>query len=82
MMSSTGQQKRSLVGAIRHLWAVGGVRAYYRGLSVRASYRGKILTYGDLGRVDWFSRRFPVRRAIHLKLLLTDILFTDTQLSI
>jgi len=37
MMSSTGLQKQSLVTAVRHLWAVGGMHAYYRGLSVRAS---------------------------------------------
>lgn len=34
MMSSTGLQKRSLMTAIRHLWTVGGMRAYYRGLSI------------------------------------------------
>ncbi|KAF8812504.1 mitochondrial carrier [Phlegmacium glaucopus] len=34
MMSSTGSQKRSLVAAVRHLWAVGGLHAYYRGLSI------------------------------------------------
>jgi hypothetical protein len=34
MMSSTGQQKRTLLEAARKLWALGGVRAYYRGLTV------------------------------------------------
>ena len=37
MMSSTGLQKRTLVAAARHLWAIGGIHAYYRGLSVRPS---------------------------------------------
>lgn len=35
MMSSTGDQKRTLVQAARHLWSLGGTRAYYRGLTVR-----------------------------------------------
>jgi solute carrier family 25 phosphate transporter 23/24/25/41 len=35
MMSSTGQQKKSLIDAARHLWGLGGARAYYRGLTVR-----------------------------------------------
>ncbi|KIJ70031.1 hypothetical protein HYDPIDRAFT_121357 [Hydnomerulius pinastri MD-312] len=34
MMSSTGGQKRSLLGAARHVWQLGGVRAYYRGLTI------------------------------------------------
>jgi len=34
MMSSTGLQKRTLVAAARHLWAIGGIHAYYRGLSI------------------------------------------------
>jgi solute carrier family 25 (mitochondrial phosphate transporter), member 23/24/25/41 len=34
-MSSTGQQKKSLIDAARHLWGLGGARAYYRGLTVR-----------------------------------------------
>ncbi|KDR83676.1 hypothetical protein GALMADRAFT_110441 [Galerina marginata CBS 339.88] len=34
MMSNTGQEKRSLVSAMRHLWHLGGVRAYYRGLTI------------------------------------------------
>jgi len=35
MMSSTGQHKRTLFNAARHVWGLGGLRAYYRGLSVR-----------------------------------------------
>jgi len=35
MMSNTGEQKRTLKAAIRHLWGLGGLRAYYRGLTVR-----------------------------------------------
>lgn len=38
MMSSTGQQKRTLIQAAKHVWTLGGFRAYYRGLSV-----GKII---------------------------------------
>lgn len=34
MMSSTGLQKRTLVAAARRLWAIGGIHAYYRGLSI------------------------------------------------
>ncbi|KAI0322512.1 mitochondrial carrier [Amylostereum chailletii] len=34
MMSSTGETKRTLVSAAKHLWALGGVRAYYRGLPI------------------------------------------------
>ncbi|KII95124.1 hypothetical protein PLICRDRAFT_202930 [Plicaturopsis crispa FD-325 SS-3] len=34
MMSNTGDQKRTLVAAARHLWRMGGFRAYYRGLQI------------------------------------------------
>ncbi|KAJ3753300.1 mitochondrial carrier [Lentinula raphanica] len=34
MMSSSGQQKRTLIQAAKHVWALGGFRAYYRGLSI------------------------------------------------
>lgn len=34
MMSSTGQHKKSLIDAARHLWGLGGARAYYRGLTI------------------------------------------------
>ncbi|KAF8165282.1 mitochondrial carrier [Crassisporium funariophilum] len=34
MMSNTGEQKRTMAAAIRHLWGLGGVRAYYRGLTI------------------------------------------------
>lgn len=34
-MSSTGNQKRTLVAAVRHIWQLGGVRYFYRGLTVR-----------------------------------------------
>jgi len=33
-MSSTGEPKRSLIEASKKLWALGGVRAYYRGLVI------------------------------------------------
>jgi len=33
-MSSTGEAKRTLLDASRRLWALGGVRAYYRGLVI------------------------------------------------
>ncbi|KAJ4478192.1 mitochondrial carrier [Lentinula aciculospora] len=35
MMSSTGQQKRTLIQAAKHVWTLGGFHAYYRGLSVK-----------------------------------------------
>ncbi|KAH7914187.1 mitochondrial carrier [Hygrophoropsis aurantiaca] len=34
MMSSTGDQKRTLVGAARRVWQLGGMRAFYRGLTI------------------------------------------------
>ncbi|TFK55973.1 mitochondrial carrier [Heliocybe sulcata] len=34
MMSSTGEQKRTLLAAARRLWLLGGFRAYYRGLTI------------------------------------------------
>ena len=34
MMSITGD-KRSLLDAARYVWGLGGLRAYYRGLTVR-----------------------------------------------
>lgn len=34
MMSSTGE-RRSLVEAARRVWGLGGMRAFYRGLTVR-----------------------------------------------
>lgn len=34
MMSNAGGQKRTLIEATRHVWALGGFGAYYRGLSV------------------------------------------------
>lgn len=60
MMSSTGLQKRTLVAAARRLWAIGGVRAYYRGLSVRSFYFVGIHKLIK-NLVDWINRRFPVR---------------------
>lgn len=43
MMSNTGEQKKTLVEAIRHLYKLGGVRAYYRGLTVRAFLSLRVL---------------------------------------
>ncbi|KAH7887680.1 mitochondrial carrier [Phlebopus sp. FC_14] len=34
MMSTTGGQKRGLVDAARHIWQLGGMRAFYRGLGI------------------------------------------------
>ncbi|PCH41083.1 mitochondrial carrier [Wolfiporia cocos MD-104 SS10] len=34
MMSSTGEHKRTLLGAARKLWGLGRFRAFYRGLSI------------------------------------------------
>lgn len=52
MMSSTGLQKRTLMAAARRLWAIGGIRAYYRGLSVRLSYYVEIHSYQEPCRLD------------------------------
>ena len=38
MMSSGVEQKRTLLDAARRLYALGGVRAYYRGLTVRFTF--------------------------------------------
>jgi hypothetical protein len=35
MMSTKGEVRLTLVNAARHLWGLGGLRAYYRGLAVR-----------------------------------------------
>ncbi|KAG6869250.1 hypothetical protein C0993_000003 [Termitomyces sp. T159_Od127] len=34
MMSNTSQQKRTLIQAARHVWSLGGARAFYRGLGI------------------------------------------------
>lgn len=34
MMSNAGEPKRTLIEAIRRVWSLGGVKAYYRGLSI------------------------------------------------
>ena len=34
-MSSTGGPNRTLASAVKRVWALGGLRAYYRGLGVR-----------------------------------------------
>ncbi|EIN10446.1 mitochondrial carrier [Punctularia strigosozonata HHB-11173 SS5] len=34
MMSSSGEQRRTLAQAARHVWDLGGIRAYYRGLTI------------------------------------------------
>ncbi|KAF9226538.1 mitochondrial carrier [Gyrodon lividus] len=34
MMSTTGGQKRSFAAAAQHVWQLGGLRAFYRGLSI------------------------------------------------
>ncbi|KAJ3505885.1 hypothetical protein NLJ89_g7175 [Agrocybe chaxingu] len=34
MMSNTGQHKRTIFSAMRHIYSLGGVRAYYRGLTI------------------------------------------------
>jgi solute carrier family 25 (mitochondrial phosphate transporter), member 23/24/25/41 len=39
MMSSTGEPNRTLASAAKRVWALGGFRAYYRGLGVRNAYR-------------------------------------------
>lgn len=34
MMSNAGEPKRTLIEAAKRVWGLGGVKAYYRGLSV------------------------------------------------
>ncbi|KAH0587640.1 hypothetical protein H2248_006408 [Termitomyces sp. 'cryptogamus'] len=34
MMSNTSQEKRTLIQAVRHVWSLGGARAFYRGLGI------------------------------------------------
>ncbi|KAI0269139.1 mitochondrial carrier [Gloeopeniophorella convolvens] len=38
MMSSTGEPNRTLATAAKRVWALGGIRAYYRGLGVCAPF--------------------------------------------
>lgn len=39
MMSSIGGQRRTLADAVKHVYTLGGMRAYYRGLAVsRGNY--------------------------------------------
>jgi len=33
-MSNAGGQRRTVVSAMRHVWALGGIRSYYRGLGI------------------------------------------------
>ena len=35
MMSTTGNQKQTLVAAARRVWELGGLPGYYRGLTVQ-----------------------------------------------
>ena len=59
-MMSTAGQKRSLVGAARHVWQLGKFRAYYRGLSVRLSLL--LLILSPKPTVDWSRRSLSVCR--------------------
>jgi hypothetical protein len=45
MMSNTGEQRHTLPDAVRHLWKLGGFRAYYRGLAVGDIIHESIFTY-------------------------------------
>jgi len=60
-MSNTSANKRTFASAIRHVWGLGGFRAYYRGLTVRLV---RVVTK-SLCKVyliiDWLGRRLPVR---------------------
>jgi hypothetical protein len=38
MMSNTGEPNRTLASAAKRIWALGGLKAYYRGLGVRNAY--------------------------------------------
>jgi hypothetical protein len=63
MMSSTGESKRSLNEAMRHLWQMGGLRAYYRGLTVGLTVtheREQLLNFPLIDRSHWrLSVRIP-----------------------
>jgi solute carrier family 25 phosphate transporter 23/24/25/41 len=62
MMSTTGDQKRTLVAAARRVWQLGGVPAYYRGLTVRRSLLC-MRAFIYICVADWAHRRIPVGRS-------------------
>ena len=62
-MSSTGDPNRTLASAAKRVWALGGLRAYYRGLGVRDAYLGcastlQVAQLIAIGRSGW---RIPAR---------------------
>lgn len=64
-MSSIGGQRPTLKQAVKHVYSLGGMRAYYRGLAVGLrcdSQRSLGLTAWDVDRVTW---RIPVLRNRH-----------------
>lgn len=63
MMSSTGGQKRSFVSAAKRVWSLGGLRAYYRGLTVsriRSLNENSVLIFFT----DWSRRGISVSHSI------------------
>jgi len=62
MMSTTGDQKRTLVAAARRVWQLGGVPAYYRGLTVRQSLLC-MRAFIYICVADWAYRRISVGRS-------------------
>jgi solute carrier family 25 (mitochondrial phosphate transporter), member 23/24/25/41 len=60
MMSSTGAQKRTLASAAKRVWALGGFRAYYRGLGVRIRLCVHLASALKLFATDRPGRRIPV----------------------
>jgi hypothetical protein len=64
-MSSIGGQRQTLLQAVKHVYSLGGMRAYYRGLAVSFridSQRSLGLIVWDVDRVTW---RVPVLRNRH-----------------
>lgn len=60
-MSNRGGSERTFASAIRHVWRLGGFRAYYRGLSVRLVRRPITVKLNFYLKTDWVGRRLPVR---------------------
>jgi len=61
MMSNTSASERTFASAIRHVWRLGGFRAYYRGLSVRLVRTPNTVKLNFYLKIDWVGRRLSVR---------------------
>ena len=62
MMSSADGQRRSLREAAARVWQLGGLRAYYRGLTVSAFCLALIVhtTVDGTSQLDWPHWSLPV----------------------